>query len=99
MPRKNNPTTYVTRTECARISGQIREELSIVKKALVGEDMRGGILREIRDMKSDLKDVKHYINGEKTRGRDWRLLGFAVLGSITSGTMVAILNYLLNQLQ
>jgi len=95
LPRKNNPT-YITRTECARISGQIREELSIVKKALVGEDMRGGIVREIRDMKSDLRDVKEYINGEKTKGRDWRLLGFAVLGSIISGAVVTLLNYILH---
>ena len=94
LPRKSdNP--YVARSECAQISGQVRNELKVLKVALVGEDMRGGISRELGEMKIDLKDVKEYINNQKAKGRDWRLLGFAILGSVVSGVVVGIITSLL----
>ncbi len=86
---------YVTRAECAQISNQIREELKSLKAAVVGENLRGGISKEIHEIKSDLKEIKEYINSEKTKGRDWRMLGFAVLGSITSGTVITVINLIL----
>lgn len=92
MPRKKD-SPYVTKAECAETSGQIRDEISIVKKALVGEDLRGGLVKDVSDMKNDLKDMKKYINNQKTKGRDWRLFGFAILGSAVSGVIVALITY------
>lgn len=97
MPRKKNPS-YVTSVECAEISGQIRNEITIIKNSLVGKDMRGGIVKDMADMKGDLKAVKQYMNNEKTKGRDWKLLAFALVGSITSGAVVAVITYWLNTL-
>lgn len=95
--KSNNPNNpYVTRSECARISGQIREELKVLKSVLVGEDMRGGMNKEIGDIKRDLCHVKEYIDNQKTKGRDWRMLGFAILGSVISGAVIAALNYFLH---
>lgn len=93
MARKNKH--YVTRSECAEISGRIRDELKVLKVALVGEDMRGGMSREISDIKAGLKEVRQYIDNQKTKGRDWRMLGLAILGSITSGAIMFILNHFL----
>jgi len=93
MPKRKNNPAYVTKVECAEISGQIRNEISIIKKALVGEDLRGGLVKDVSSMKNDLKDMKKYINNQKTKGRDWRLLGFAVLGSVISGVIVAVITY------
>lgn len=62
-----------------------------MKNVLVGEDMRGGMNREIGDIKKDLCYVKKYIEDEKTKGRDWRMLGFAILGSVVSGLVVGII--------
>lgn len=91
MPRKSdNP--YVTRSECTQISSQIRDELKVVKIALVGEDMRGGMSKELEYIKNDFKSLKEYIGNQKTKGRDWRLLGFAVMGSVVSGIIIGIIN-------
>lgn len=90
LPRKSdNP--YITRDECSQISGHIRGELGVLKKALVGEDLRSGIFKDVGDMKNDIKEIKAYIDDEKTKGRDWRMLGFAILGSVVGGTIVGII--------
>jgi hypothetical protein len=94
LPRKSDP--YVTRDECSQISGRIRSELCVLKRALVGEDLRSGIVKDVGDIKGDIKEIKNYINDQKTRGRDWRMLGFAVLGSVISGVIFTILNYVLH---
>ena len=103
--RKSDNSDFVTRAECSRISGEIRNELNTIKTALVGEDMRGGLLKDMRDMKScveglkrDIGSVKDYIDNQKRKGRDWRLLGFAILGSVISGVVIALLNYWLSLL-
>jgi len=103
--RKSDNLDFVTRAECSRISGEIRNELNTIKTALVGEDMRGGLLKDMRDMKScveglkrDIGSVKDYIDNQKRKGRDWRLLGFAILGSVISGVVIALLNYWLSLL-
>jgi len=98
MSRKKSNSKYVTRTECAQISGQISGELSILKKALVGEDMRSGVVKDIADLKNDVKGIKQYVNDEKTKGRDWRLLGFSLLASILGGTVVAVITYFLHNI-
>jgi hypothetical protein len=98
MSRKKSNSRYVTRAECAQISGQISSELAAVKKALVGEDMRSGVVKDIADLKNDVKSIKQYVNDERTRGRDWRLLGFSALASIIGGTAVAIINYFLSHI-
>jgi len=97
MPKKKSPTsTYVTHSECAEISGQIRKEITVIKNSLVGEDMRGGLVKDVESMKNSVETIKTYIDNEKTKGRDWRLLGFAVTTSVFSGAAVAIVTYLLH---
>ena len=95
MPKRKNTSTFVTHAECAEVSGQIRNEISVVKKALVGADLRGGLVKDVADMKSDMETIKKFIDNQKTKGRDWRLLGFSILGSIVSGTVIAVLYYIL----
>lgn len=93
LPKKSNDP-YVTRNECSKISGQIREELKVLKTVLVGDDMRGGMNKEISEIKNDLNHIKDYIKNEETKGRDWRMLGFAILGSVISGLIITILSKL-----
>jgi hypothetical protein len=52
MPRKNDPQ-YVTRSECQQISTSIREELKTIRIALVGENMRGGLVKDVADLKKE----------------------------------------------
>jgi hypothetical protein len=98
MSRKKSNSRYVTRAECAQISGQISSELAALKKALVGEDMRSGVVKDIADLKNDVKSIRQYVNDERVKGRDWRLLGFSLLASILGGTVVAIITYFLHNI-
>ena len=56
MPRRkkqSNPSNFVTREECARVTSSIRDELRMIRIALVGEDMRGGLVKDVADLKKE----------------------------------------------
>jgi len=53
MAEEKNPAKFVTRAECAQISGSIRDELKTIRVALVGEDMRGGLVKDVADLKKE----------------------------------------------
>jgi hypothetical protein len=44
---------YVTRSECANITGDMNKKLDTIQKALVGDDMRGGIVKDVADLKKE----------------------------------------------
>jgi hypothetical protein len=54
--RKDNP--YVTHAECIQISGEIKNDLNTIKKTLVGEDMRGGLVKDVQEIKSATSAIK-----------------------------------------
>lgn len=53
---KQNPNGFVTKVECQQITATFREDLSTVKMALVGEDMRGGIVKDVSEIRVSLKN-------------------------------------------
>lgn len=67
MSRKNKRKEnlqYVTRAECLQISTAIKEgvtelkgELKTIRTALVGEDYRGGIVKDVADLKQQSSTV------------------------------------------
>jgi len=59
MGRKKNPnTSYVTRAECFQISGDIKKDLNTIKLTLVGEDMRGGLVKDLQEIKAATSVLK-----------------------------------------
>ena len=81
LSEKDNPD-YVTKAECVQISGSINDELKTIKKALVGEDMRGGLVKDVADIKNTLNDQKQ----ERELSARWKA---AIYGaSITSAGLV-----------
>lgn len=81
---KQNPNGFVTKVECQQITSTFREDLSTVKKALVGEDMRGGIVKDVSEIRSSLKN-----NGySKGLGKKERALIYTSLIG-TSGVILA----------
>jgi len=59
MPRKKNPNmSYVTRAECFQISGDIKRDLNTIKLTLVGEDMRGGLVKDLQEIKAATSVLK-----------------------------------------
>jgi hypothetical protein len=53
LPTKKKDNPYVTKFECQQISGGIREELKTIRVALVGEDMRGGLVKDVANLKKE----------------------------------------------
>jgi len=91
--RKDNhsATRRVTLGECL----QRHEKIDL---ALFGPDGRGGMVKDIADIKNKLADLLDRQGETKTKKRDWRLLGFAILGSTITGLIIAGVNYLLTHL-
>ena len=44
---------YVTSMQCNKTQEFFQKELKTIKNALIGDDMRGGIVKDIADMKSN----------------------------------------------
>jgi len=55
VSKKNNPKSYVTRAECKQMMGVVKDDISVMKKALVGEDLQGGIVKKLSDIETTLK--------------------------------------------
>jgi len=91
--RNDNPGSArpVTAAECF----QRHEKIDL---ALWGKDGRGGIVKDIGDIKNKVEALLSREAETKTKGRDWRLLGFAILGSIITGVVLAGVNYVLTHL-
>jgi len=53
---KQNPNGFVTKVECQQITSTFREDMGTVKMALVGEDMRGGLVKDVSEIRSSLKN-------------------------------------------
>jgi len=88
---KPNATRRVTLGECL----QRHEKIDL---ALFGPDGRGGIVKDIAEIKNKLADLLDRQGETKTKKRDWRLLGFAILGSTITGLIIAAVNYVLTHL-
>jgi hypothetical protein len=54
----DDPPAYVTRAECIRIHGEIKSALVVINRTLVGEDMRGGLVKDVQEIKSATSAIK-----------------------------------------
>lgn len=75
--KKSNPG-LVTRAECAEISGGIKREMLIIRNAMVGEDMQGGLVKKFTDLSEKLNTVVTMHNTEvaereKREAKHWKL--------------------------
>ena len=50
--KEDNPSKYVTHAQCARQVASFNGELKIIKTALVGEDLRGGLVKDVAGIKA-----------------------------------------------
>jgi hypothetical protein len=94
----NNKT--VTFDECAKNMAPIQEDLATVLKALVGDDLRGGIVKDVADTKKDISEIKNALkskppNCEPNKGNSWgrrekALVAVAVIGASASVVIATI---------
>lgn len=94
---KPNPVNpgYVTRAECAKTVRKFNGELKTIKKALVGGDMRGGLVKDVGDMKATLNQIDKWRRQEEasqqSKGRDW----VDIAKKLGTGVAIVIFTYLL----
>jgi len=75
--KKKKDPEYVLRAECLEISGGIKTELTIIKKALVGEDMRGGLVKQVNELTDQVARMQE--SKKLQEARHWKLK-FALFG-------------------
>jgi hypothetical protein len=51
-----NKADFVTKAECRQITSGFQDDLATVKKAIIGDDMRGGMVRDIAEIKGKVKN-------------------------------------------
>lgn len=56
--KKRNPSKFVTHAECSGIMEGVKAELRTIKTTLVGEDMRGGLVKDVQEIKSATGIIK-----------------------------------------
>jgi len=113
MPKKRvdddcPPPNFVSRAECAAISTDLKADLKILKHALVGDDMRGGMVKDISNLTNKVDGiVANRVTDNTARQEEkknellktelslrWKIaLGVAALGSLTA-VIVEILHLL-----
>lgn len=66
---------YVTHQECLRSQTEMKGSIETIKHALIGEDMRSGLVRDVTEMKFTLKKLNHgSTRSRKERTAIWTAL-------------------------
>lgn len=58
--RNASPSKFVTHAECAAISDSIKTELKTIKVTLIGEDMRGGLVKDLQKLNPQQASLKQF---------------------------------------
>jgi len=74
---------------------ECNRKMNRIDLALYGEDGLNGIVTKINSINSKVDVLAENAKETKKKGRDWRLLWFAIGASLTTGTVIALLNFLL----
>jgi len=88
---ENPGPDFVTRAECVAQRREVRADIITIKKALVGDDLRGGVVKDCTDMKKDIKGIKKVmndVNNQKMKNQElslkWKLgIAVALIGAFT----------------
>ncbi len=62
-----NKDTFVTKAECSQKMMGFQDDLATVKKAIIGDDMRGGMVRDIAEIKGKVKNSGNGGLGKRER--------------------------------
>jgi hypothetical protein len=84
---------FVTKAECFKTHTQIILDFGTIKKALVGDDLRGGIVKDVADTKKDIAEIKNALkkngdNGSNNGGFGRRERAIVYSSAIASSGLV-----------
>ncbi len=57
---------FVTKAECYKTHIQIADDFGTIKKALVGDDWRGGLVKDVADTKKDISEIKTAMKNDRS---------------------------------
>jgi hypothetical protein len=79
---------YVTKSECIRHVTELENNLEVVKKALCGDDLRGGLVRDINKIFTEIALLKNAIKKNGTSKewskKQWGAIGAAIVAGAFS---------------
>lgn len=88
MPKEHS-SEFVTKVECRQITSSFQEDLVTVKKAIMGDDMRGGMVRDISEIKSQVNKVNK-VNKVNNGGLGKRERAMVYVSLIGTGGLVSV---------
>ena len=62
----DDPPEFVLRVECAQNVATIKADLGVIKNALIGSDLRGGLVNDVAELKINLANIAIEQNKLKT---------------------------------
>lgn len=63
-------TLFVTKEDCSKVTNALTMDMKQIKTALIGEDMRGGIVKDVADTKKDIAEIKADIANQNGNNRE-----------------------------
>lgn len=83
---------FVTKSDCAKTMDPLTKNVETVLKALVGDDLRGGIVKDVADIKAALKAKPAPIMGSKVSWsrREYGLVAATII-SASSSVIIAFI--------
>lgn len=62
---------FVEKSVCDKTSGEIKDELKTIRVALVGKDMRGGLVKDVSDLRNTVDDFEKKESNKRSLLRDF----------------------------
>ena len=78
---------FVTKDECYKTHDRIKGDMSQIKDALVGSDLRSGLVKDVTEIKMTLKNNPNRNNGNGLGKRERAMVYCAF---IASGGVIAV---------
>ena len=79
---------FVTKDECYKINEDIKSDISQIKTALVGEDLRSGLVKDVTEIRMTLKNSHLHSQGNNNEGFGRRERAIVYSSAIASSGLV-----------
>jgi F0F1-type ATP synthase assembly protein I len=80
---------FITTEECQRCSSGLKDDLKTIKNALLGEDLNSGLVHQVTELTSTVKNITadkckedEEAEKRKERAQRWKLAAFTVAAAL-----------------
>jgi len=81
-------TEFVSKTDCTKTMEPLRSDLTTVLKALVGDDLRGGLVKDVAELKTLVKT--NSTSKARWGRKEWSLVAVAAISALASVVVALI---------